>query len=647
MRRMLRPIRLATVGTCLLLVLGVVATPSAAAPSAAGAGARPWMDRSLKPQVRAERLLAAMTLEEKVGQMTQAERGAVTDDPTLVATWRLGSVLSGGGSVPADNTPEGWADMVDAFQAQALTTRLGIPLLYGVDSVHGHGNLVGATVFPHNIGLGATRDPGLVERVEHVTAEETRATGPQWVFAPCVCVARDLRWGRTYESFGEDPGLVIRMETAIDGFQGRRARELDEPDRVLATAKHYAGDGDTEYGTGSGDYPIDQGVTITSRPDFARIDLSPYVAAVHRHDVGSVMPSFSSVDWTEDGVGNPLKMHAHRELITGVLKHKLGFDGFVISDWEGIHQLPGDYAAQVTAGVNAGIDMFMEPFSYQQFETTLLAEVAAGRVSEARVDDAVRRILVKKFELGLFEHPFTDRRHLDEVGSPAHRALARRAVAESQVLLKNRGGLLPLSGHERIYVAGSNADDIGNQAGGWTVAWQGLSGDIIPGNTILEGIRQVAPDAEVTFSEDASAPTAGADVGVVVVGETPYAEGFGDVGGPLWQDNGVPREPKTMRLNDADRAAVDRVCGSIDRCVVVVVSGRPLILTDQLGQMDALVAAWLPGSQGEGVADVLFGRRPFTGRLSMTWPRTLEQEPINIGDRRYHPLFPYGYGLRT
>ena len=647
MRRMLRPIRLATVGTCLLLVLGVVAAPSAAAPSAAGAGARPWMDRSLKPQVRAERLLAAMTLEEKVGQMTQAERGAVTDDPTLVATWRLGSVLSGGGSVPADNTPEGWADMVDAFQAQALTTRLGIPLIYGVDSVHGHGNLVGATVFPHNIGLGATRDPGLVERVEHVTAEETRATGPQWVFAPCVCVARDLRWGRTYESFGEDPGLVIRMETAIDGFQGRRARELDEPDRVLATAKHYAGDGDTEYGTGSGDYPIDQGVTITSRPDFARIDLSPYVAAVHRHDVGSVMPSFSSVDWTEDGVGNPLKMHAHRELITGVLKHKLGFDGFVISDWEGIHQLPGDYAAQVTAGVNAGIDMFMEPFSYQQFETTLLAEVAAGRVSEARVDDAVRRILVKKFELGLFEHPFTDRRHLDEVGSPAHRALARRAVAESQVLLKNRGGLLPLSGHERIYVAGSNADDIGNQAGGWTVAWQGLSGDIIPGNTILEGIRQVAPDAEVTFSEDASAPTAGADVGVVVVGETPYAEGFGDVGGPLWQDNGVPREPKTMRLNDADRAAVDRVCGSIDRCVVVVVSGRPLILTDQLGQMDALVAAWLPGSQGEGVADVLFGRRPFTGRLSMTWPRTLEQEPINIGDRRYHPLFPYGYGLRT
>ena len=644
MRRVLRPIRLGAVGTCLLITMAL-----AAAGPAAGASPpqRPWLDRSLKPATRAELLLARMTLEEKVGQMTQAERGAVTGDPSLVATWRLGSLLSGGGSVPTPNTPEAWADMVDAFQAQALRTRLGIPLIYGVDSVHGHGNLVGATVFPHNIGLGATRDPRLVEQVEHVTAAETRATGPQWVFAPCVCVARDLRWGRTYESFSENPALVVKMETAIDGFQGPRARDLSDPDRVLATAKHYAGDGDTEYGTGSGDYPIDQGITVSSRRDFARIDLAPYVPAVREHRVGSVMPSFSSVDWTDDGVGDPLKMHAHRELITGVLKHKIGFDGFVISDWEGIHQSPGDYATQVRTGVNAGIDMFMEPFSYQDFETTLLAEVAAGAVSQARIDDAVRRILVKKFELGLFEHPFTDRRHLGEVGSPAHRALARRAVGSSQVLLKNRGKVLPLSGHERIYVAGSSADDIGIQAGGWTVAWQGLSGDTIPGNTILEGIRQVAPGAQVTFSQDASAPTAGNDVGVVVVGETPYAEGFGDVGGPLWQDNGVPREPKTMHLNAADRAAVDRVCGSIAECVVVVVSGRPLILTDQLAEMDALVAAWLPGSQGEGVADVLFGHRPFTGRLSMTWPRTLEQEPINVGDRDYHPLFPYGWGLRT
>jgi beta-glucosidase len=625
-------------------MVALVAAPSTAAPAKTD---RPWMNASLPAKARAELLLAQMTLEEKVGQMTQAERGAVTDDPSLVATWRLGSVLSGGGSTPTPNTPEAWADMVDQFQRQALRTRLGIPLIYGVDSVHGHGNLVGATVFPHNIGLGATRDPRLVEKIQHVTATETRATGPQWVFAPCVCVARDLRWGRTYESFGEDPGLVIKMETSIDGFQGPRARELAEPDRTLATAKHYAGDGDTEFGTAAGDYTIDQGITVASRREFARIDLAPYVPAVRKHKVGSVMPSFSSVDWTDDGVGDPLKMHAHRELITGVLKGRIGFDGFVISDWEGIHQIPGDFATQVRTGVNAGIDMFMEPFSYQQFETTLLAEVAAGRVAQARIDDAVRRILVKKFQLGLFERPFTDRRHLDEVGSPAHRALARKAVASSQVLLKNAGKVLPLSGRERIYVAGSNADDIGNQAGGWTVAWQGLSGDIIPGNTILEGIRQVAPRAKVTFSEDASAPTAGNDVGVVVVGETPYAEGFGDVGGPLWQDNGVPREPKTMRLNDADRAAVDRVCGTIGECVVVVVSGRPLVLTDQLARIDALVAAWLPGSQGEGVADVLFGRQPFTGRLPQTWPRSLDQEPINIGDRDYRPLYPYGWGLRT
>jgi beta-glucosidase len=644
MRRALRPIRLGVVGACLLVAVALVAAPSA---GAAAPAARPWLDASLRPEARAELLLAAMTLEEKVGQMTQAERGAVSGDPSLVTTWRLGSVLSGGGSTPTPNTPAAWADMVDTFQARALKTRLGIPLLYGVDSVHGHGNLVGATVFPHNIGLGATRDPRLVERIAHVTAEETRATGPQWIFAPCLCVARDLRWGRTYESFSEHPGLVIKMETAIDGLQGPRARELDEPDRALATAKHYAGDGDTEYGTGEGDYTIDQGITVTSRRDFARIDLAPYVPAVGKHRVGSVMPSFSSVDWTEDGVGDPLKMHAHRELIAGVLKARIGFDGFVISDWEGIHQLPGDYATQVRTGVNAGIDMFMEPFSYQAFETTLLAEVAAGRVATARIDDAVRRILTRKFELGLFERPWTDRTHLAEVGSARHRALARRAVAASQVLLKHRGKVLPLSGRERVYVAGSNADDIGNQAGGWTVAWQGLSGDSIPGNTVLEGIRQVAPRARVTFSEDASAPTAGHDVGIVVVGETPYAEGFGDVGGPLWQDNGVPREPKTMRLNAADRAAVDRVCGAIDACVVVVVAGRPLILTDQLGRMDALVASWLPGSQGEGVADVLFGRRPFTGRLSMTWPRSLEQEPINVGDRDYDPLFPYGWGLRT
>jgi beta-glucosidase len=620
-----------------VLLGSLLAVPASAAPAAPTA--RPAYLNALAPvPQRVADLLARMSLAEKAGQMTQAERGAVTDNTAQITALGLGSILSGGGSTPTPNTPQAWADMVDRFQRAALSTRLGIPLIYGVDSVHGHGNLVGATIFPHNIGLGATRDPALVGQVEAITAQETRATGPQQVFAACVCVARDDRWGRTYESFGEDPALVIAMETSIDGFQGPDPTDLSGPNRVLATTKHYAGDGDTEYGTStSGNYRIDQGVTITNRPDFARIDLAPYEAAVRQHHTGSAMPSFSSVDWTEDGVGNPVKMHAHSELITGTLKGQYGFDGFVVSDWEGIHQLPGDFAAQVRAGVNAGTDMFMEPFSAASFIATLSAEVNAGRVSMARINDAVGRILTEKFRLGLFEHPMTDRTNINAIGSAQHRAVARQAVGESQVLLKNSNRALPLTGRERIYVAGVNADNIGNQAGGWTVTWQGLSGDTIPGTTILEGIREVAPRARVTYSPNATASTANNTVGIVVVGETPYAEGMGDVG-----VNG-----HSLALTAADRTNISRVCSAIATCVVLTVSGRPLILTDQLPQIDALVASWLPGSEGAGVADVLFGRRPFTGQLPQTWPASEAQEPINVGDATYAPLFPFGWGLRT
>ncbi len=641
----------------------VGAGPAAAADVHPAVHSLPYYDARLPVRARVADLLGRMTLAEKIGQMTQAERGAVFDDPSLIATWQVGALLSGGGSTPPQNAPEAWADMIDRFQAAALTTRLSIPILYGIDSVHGDGNMLGATVFPHNIGLGATRDPGLVERVEHVTAAETRATGPQWVFAPCICSAQDDRWGRTYESFGEDPRLVDMMTSAIDGFQGRRVADLARSDRVLATAKHFAGDGDTRYDAakaGTGQYPIDQGITVTNRADFWRTDLQQYVVAVRDHDVGSVMPSFSSVDWTEDGVGNPIKMHANRQLITGVLKRTIGFDGLVISDWEGIHQIPdpdnptvtGLTPYKVRTGVNAGIDMFMEPFSTPQFESLLTDEVTAGRVPMSRIDDAVTRILTVKFELGLFEHPFTDRSGIADIGSAKHRAVARTAVAESQVLLKNRGHALPLGRRGAIYVAGSNADDIGNQAGGWTITWQGESGDTIPGTTILQGIRAAAPAAQVTYSADASAPVGDADVGIVVVGETPYSEGFGDVGGPLWafdpNDHGVPRPEKTMTLSAQDLHAIDTVCPQVRTCVVSVVSGRPLIIGPaQLGEIDALVASWLPGSEGEGVADVLFGARPFTGRLPVTWPRSLDQEPINIGDAGYDPLFPYGFGLRT
>ncbi|TVT22077.1 glycoside hydrolase family 3 protein [Amycolatopsis acidiphila] len=577
-----------------------------------------------------------MTLAEKVGQMTQAERGAVDADQQQITDLALGSVLSGGGSTPTPNTPEAWADMVDGYQSRALATRLHIPLLYGIDSVHGDNNLVGATIFPHNVGLGATRDPGLVADVEHITATETRATGPQWVFAPCVCVTRDERWGRTYESFGEDPKLVQQMETAIDGFQGDGSKDLDNRDRVLATAKHYAGDGDTTYGTSTnGTYKIDQGVTITDWQHFAQTDLAPYVTAVQQHDVGSIMPSYSSVQWTDRAGSTPVKMTANKELLTDVLKQKIGFDGFLISDWEAIHQLPGDYATQVRTAVNAGIDMFMEPNSAPQFEQTLLGEVQAGRVPMSRINDAVSRILKSKFELGLFEHPYTDRTNIGTVGSAQHRAVARQAVAESQVLLKNSDKALPLKPSQKIYVAGVNANDLGNQAGGWTVTWQGQSGNTsFPGTTILQGIQQAAKN--VTYSADASAPTAGADVGVVVIGETPYAEGVGDVG------NG-----HTLNISAADRANIDKVCGAIKTCVVLDVAGRPQIVTDELSKMDAFVMSWLPGSEGAGVADVLFGTKPFTGKLSVTWPRSEDQEPINVGDRNYQPLFPYGYGLTT
>ncbi|MFI1996830.1 glycoside hydrolase family 3 N-terminal domain-containing protein [Actinoplanes sp. NPDC020271] len=614
----------------------------------------PYLDKKLSTKQRVADLLARMNLDDKIGQMTQAERAAVTDDTTKIASWRLGSVLSGGGSVPTPNTPTAWVNMVNTFQQAALSTPLQIPIIYGVDAVHGHGNVLGATIFPQNIGLGASRDPKLVEQVYHATAAEVRATGVPWDFAPCVCVTRDERWGRSYESFGEDPNLLTRMTTAVTGLQGRKASQLDDPDRVLATIKHYAGDGNTSYGTGDSGYAIDRGVTTVSRRDFTRTILPPYIAGV-RAGAGAVMPSFSSIDWTDDGVGNPTNMHAHKELLTSMLKGTLGFDGFVITDWEGIHQIPDPTAtadtllptaAQVRTAVNAGSDMFMEPNTAARFETVLKGEVNAGRVSMTRINDAVSRILTSKFQLGLFDKPFATTDRVDQVGSSQHRALAREAVAKSQVLLKNTDNVLPLRSDAKIYVAGRNADNIGNQAGGWTLDWQGRSGATIPGTSILDGIRQDAPHALITYSADASAPVGKNDIGIVVVGETPYAEGYGDVGGPAWPwGTDAQKETKSLTLQPADKAAIDKVCDAVTTCVVLVVSGRPQIITGQLGKIDALVASWLPGSEGAGVADTLFGRQAFTGTLPVTWPATTEQVPVNVGDRHYKPLYPYGWGL--
>ncbi|MDT0183872.1 glycoside hydrolase family 3 protein [Microbacterium sp. ARD31] len=641
-------------------MLGVPAPSGAGTQDAsqAPAGAA-YRNAKLPIGKRVDDLLGRMTLAEKIGQMAQAERADVDADPSLITTYGLGSLLSGGGSTPTPNTPEQWADMVDRFQRAALDTRLGIPLIYGVDSVHGHANLMGATVFPHNIGLGATRDPRLVERIGEITAQETRATGPQWAFAPCLCVARDDRWGRTYESFGEDPDLVTSMTTAIRGLQGRPG-QLDDTDHVLASAKHFAGDGLTTYDeslAGTGAYPIDQGVAEVDRETFDELALAPYWPAVRKYDVGSVMPSFSSVDWTEDGLGDPIKMHANGELITETLKGDMRFDGIVISDWRAIRQLPGTYRDQVEASVLAGVDMFMEPIQapnnpsgWDEFIPTLTDLVDSGEVPVSRIDDAVRRILTKKFELGLFEHPFTDRTHIDDIGSDRHRRVARQAVAESQVLLKNERRAVPLPRRKPVYVAGAKADSIGDQAGGWTITWQGGSTHQVPGNTILDGVRGEA--THVTWSADGSRPVPKGASAVVVVGETPYAEGFGDVGGPQWAwdpaDNGVPRPPQTMELTQADQDLVTSVCAKVETCVVVLVSGRPLVLEPSLlSQVDAVQAAWLPGSQGEGVTDVLFGRKPYTGRLPVSWPRAVSQEPINVGDADYDPLYPYGWGLRA
>ena len=580
----------------------------------------PYRDPALTPQARAADLLGRMTLAEKIGQMTQAERGAV-QDPADIAVYGLGSLLSGGGSAPASNTPAGWADMTDQFQKVALSGRLGIPLLYGSDAVHGHNNLLGAVLYPHNIGLGATRDQGLVARIARATAEDMAATGVNWTFSPCLCVVRDVRWGRSYESFGERPDLVARMSSAVGGYQGQPGSR----GRVLATAKHFLGDGGTAYGSSATeDYLLDQGDTRLTEAQLRALHLPPFQAAIQA-GVGSVMVSFSS--W------NGVKMHAQTRLISGVLKGELGFQGFVVSDWAGVDQIAPDYALAVRTAINAGIDMVMVPNDYRRFVQTLTGEVRAGRVRVERIDDAVTRVLTQKFRFGLFERPLADRSFAASALLAAHRALAREAARQSLVLLKN-DRVLPISSTvKRILVTGSSADDLGRQLGGWSVTWQGKGGRTTSGTTILEGIRaRAGSGVKVDHLETLTAARArGYDLGVVVVGETPYAEGQGDISDPS--------------LNTADAQSINTVCKAV-KCLVIVMSGRPLLLTGELPGIGALVAAWLPGTEGgAGVADAIFGKVGFTGRLPVTWPRNNNQLPVGRPKDAGAPLFPYGFGL--
>ncbi len=561
-----------------------------------------------------EAIISSMTLDEKVGQMTQAERGSVS--PSDVENYFLGSILSGGGSHPASNTPTGWADMHDDYQNAVLNTPQGIPILYGIDAVHGHSNVYGATIFPHNIGLGAARDPNLVEEIGRITAREVRCTGLEWTFAPCVAVVRDERWGRTYEGFGEHPELqTLLAGRYVKGLQGTTM----SGERIVACAKHYAGDG----GTSGGD---DQGNTICTEQQLRDIHMPGFTEAI-ANNVGTIMPSYSS--W------NGVKMHENGYLLTDVLKGEFGFEGFLISDWEAVHQLSAgsDYDKRVQM-VNAGVDMAMEPGDWLAWITDVKAAVLAGDISMTRIDDAVRRILKIKNDAGLLDNlpasALADRTLVNSgaFGSAAHRDVAREAVRKSLVLLKN-DGVLPLSKGANVFVAGKNANDIGNQCGGWTISWQGSSGAITPGTTILEGIQnEVAADGgSVTFDENGNG-SAGHDVAIVVIGETPYAEGNGD--------------NNTLALDSSDINCLNNI--SIPT-VVVLVSGRPLMVSDYIDDWNAFVAAWLPGTEGDGVAEVLFGDFDFIGKLPHTWPRNIGQVPINYGDASYDPLFAYGFGL--
>lgn len=462
--------------------------------------------------------------------------------------------------------------------------------------------------------MGCTRNPALVEQAARAAAEEVSGTGIDWTFGPCIAVPRDERWGRTYEGFGETPELAEQIgSAAVRGFQGNT---LGGPASILACPKHFLGDGGTTGGH-------DQGNTEVDEQTLRSIHLPGYIAAI-QNGAGSIMVSFSS--W------NGQKMHGNHYLLTDVLKGELGFEGFLISDWSGIDQLPGDYASDIETSINAGLDMIMVPTRFVEFINTLRNLANQNRVPHSRIDDAVRRILRIKFRMGLFEHPYTDRSYTGSIGSAEHRQIARECVRQSLVLLKNDNQILPLSKNlTRIHVAGKNADNLGNQCGGWTISWQGSSGNITVGTTILQAIQNtVSSGTQVTYSLDGNG-AAGADVAVVVIGETPYAEGAGD--------------RSNLNLSSEDAIAITNVNNSGVPMVLILVSGRPLIITPVLGICDAILAAWLPGSEGQGVADVLFGDYNPSGKLSHSWPADMAQIPINFGDPGYNPLFPYGYGL--
>ncbi|KAK7267044.1 hypothetical protein RIF29_19708 [Crotalaria pallida] len=585
---------------------------------------------------RIKDLMKRMTLEEKIGQMVQIDCYNATAD--VIKKTFLGSILSGGGHVPKPQaTGVDWVNMVNDFQKAALSTRLGIPIIYGIDAVHGNNNVYKATIFPHNVGLGATRDPALVKRIGEATALEVRATGIQYAFAPCIAVCRDPRWGRCYESYSEDHTVVQAMTELIPGLQGdipANSRKgvpfVAGKKKVAACAKHYVGDGGTTKG-------INENDTVIDRQELLSIHMPAYYNSIIK-GVATIMVSYSS--W------NGKKMHANQELVTGFLKNKLRFRGFVISDWQGIDRITypphANYTYSIQASIAAGLDMIMVPYNATEFIDGLTLLVKNNNIPISRIDDAVKRILRVKFVMGLFEDPLADYSLVNEIGSQEHRDLARDAVRRSLVLLKNGEAadkpLLPLpKTAKKILVAGSHADNLGYQCGGWTIEWQGLSGNnITSGTTILNAIKNtVDKNTEIVYRENPDLDYVKSNdfsYAIVVVGEHPYAETNGD--------------SLNLTIADPGPNTITNVCGGV-KCVVVLISGRPVVIQPYLDTIEALVAAWLPGSEGQGVADVLFGDYGFSGKLPRTWFKTVDQLPMNIGDSHYDPLFPFGFGLTT
>ncbi len=589
-----------------------------------------YKDSAAPISARVSDLLSRMTLAEKFGQMTQIEKNSISED--IISELGIGSILSGGGGNPSPNTPENWRAMVQAFQKAAAESRLGIPLLYGSDAVHGHNNVHSATIFPHNIGLGATNDTALLEEIGRATALETAATSVRWNFAPAVSIARDIRWGRSYESYGQDPDLVAKLGAAY--LKGAQGESLQDNTTVVGSVKHFVGDGGTTWGT-TGRYEwisdwwksdgerwmIDQGDCLDDEETLRNVHLVPYIAALEA-GARNIMVSYNS--W--DGI----RMHGQKYMLTDVLKGELGFSGFLVTDWLGINQLAADFYDAVVMGINAGIDMVMVPFQHTLFIKTMTEAVVNGDIPVSRVDDAVSRILHIKFELGLFDRDYMDTPSLDYIGCAEHRELAGRAVQQSAVLLKNDDAL-PISAEGKtILVAGAGADDIGMQCGGWTIEWQGKTGPITAGQTLLSGlVAQLPKSARMTYAADGVFDgDTKADLGIVVVSELPYAEGEGD--------------KSDLSFSADEVALIERVRAHCEKLIVVLYSGRPRLVTDQLDQMDALVAAWLPGSQAGALASVLLGEVPFTGTLSFAWPRTMDQVPY-AADHDF--LWPIGFGL--